>query len=87
MSQNVSSHGGPDQVHQNIYTLLASPDPYTNHFRNRKKSQSGTGTWLLNSKRYEAWVFKSGSFLWLYGIRKSNVCPIKIITKGIEISW
>lgn len=59
-----------NQTLQDIYKWLGAPDPYGNHFTNRKKSQMGTGTWLLNSKPYENWILSPKSFLWLYGIRK-----------------
>ncbi|TVY84720.1 putative ankyrin repeat protein [Lachnellula suecica] len=61
-----------NHILQDIYKWLGAPDPYGSHFTNRKKSQVGTGTWLLNSKRYEDWIFSPKSFLWLYGIPGSG---------------
>jgi hypothetical protein len=59
------------QRHRDISKWLAAPDPHANHVASRKKRQPNSGEWFLNSKPYENWLHCGGSFLWLYGIRRS----------------
>lgn len=61
-----------DQTRRDIYQWLAAPDPILIHAATLKKHQPNTGAWFLTSNQYEEWYLGNGSFLWLYGIRKSN---------------
>ena len=47
---------------------LDAPNPSTNYAAACKLRQQGTGSWLLQDKRYLHWRSSSGSFLWLHGI-------------------
>ncbi|KAH7089729.1 vegetative incompatibility protein HET-E-1 [Paraphoma chrysanthemicola] len=51
---------------------LSPPDPATNFQQALKQRQADTGSWLLESKQYEAWMSSAPSFLWLYGIPGSG---------------
>lgn len=68
-----------DQRRQRIRDWLGAPDPFPNHTAARKKKQPLTGDWFLGGKMYGSWRSSPGSFLWLYGIRKSLLCSSKSI--------
>ncbi|KAH7073704.1 ankyrin repeat-containing domain protein [Paraphoma chrysanthemicola] len=51
---------------------LSAPDPSANFQQALKQRQAETGSWLLESKHYEAWMSSAPSFLWLYGIPGSG---------------
>ena len=59
-----------DEKQQKIRRWLSSPDPSSNHNAACKARQATTGEWFLKSNEFEKWKETSGSFLWLYGIRK-----------------
>ncbi|KAF4626579.1 hypothetical protein G7Y89_g11575 [Cudoniella acicularis] len=52
--------------------ISSSVDPSTNHNNAVKKREPDTGVWFLESDDFYTWM-RSGSFLWLYGIRDSTI--------------
>jgi hypothetical protein len=60
----------PDERRSKVCQWLSAPDTSLNHSAACNKRQPFTGGWFLTGKEYEHWKTSSGSFLWLYGIRK-----------------
>lgn len=56
-----------------IESWLSAPDPSSNYENALEIRLPGTGSWLLNSDELAAWKGQPGTFLWLYGIRESEV--------------
>lgn len=56
---------------EKINQWLAAPNPSSNHNAAVKKRQPGTGEWFTQSKEFADWKIRTGSFIWLHGIRKS----------------
>lgn len=52
---------------QEIIAWLAPSNPWTNHESARRLHERSTGTWLLESRKYQAWKNGQGQCLWLYG--------------------
>jgi len=50
-----------------ITAWLSAPDPWTNHKSTRYRHEPQTGTWLLQSRKYENWKVGDVRPLWLYG--------------------
>jgi len=75
-----------DQRLQRIRDWLCAPDPFLNHVAARKKRQPLTGDWFLGGEMYGSWRSSPGSFLWLYGIRKSPRCFHPMPLTAAEIS-
>ncbi|KAF3799694.1 hypothetical protein GCG54_00000939 [Colletotrichum gloeosporioides] len=76
----LESHRAKD-VAQNIINWLNAPDATTNFIIAREKSQPGTGSWLIDDWRFNAWFEQEKSFLWLYGFAgcgKSILCSTAI---------
>ncbi len=51
-----------------ISRWLKGADSTTNHNAARKKHEPGTGDWLFNSDKFQAWTDGDGNFMWLHGI-------------------
>ena len=51
-----------------LSTWLDVPDPSSNYATALKKRQEGTGSWLLEDKRFLKWASAPGSSLWVHGI-------------------
>ncbi|KAJ9602544.1 hypothetical protein H2200_013087 [Cladophialophora chaetospira] len=51
-----------------LSTWLDVPDPSSNYAAACKRRQEGTGSWLLDDKRFLNWQASPGSSLWLHGI-------------------
>ena len=52
---------------EKIKVWLSPPDPWTNHAAARRWHEPHTGTWLLQSDRYQRWRGGDIHHLWLYG--------------------
>lgn len=53
--------------YQEITKWLKPSDPWTNHESARKLHKQGTGEWLLQTKKYQAWKSGEDQCLWLFG--------------------
>ena len=58
-----------EEHHQKIYNWLSAPDHQSKHAIARKERQETTGEWLVQGKRFNEWMVKADSLLWLHGIR------------------
>jgi hypothetical protein len=65
-TQRLLSIARSDEIDK-IKSWLSPPDPWTNHHTARSFHQAGTGTWVLDSDAYKAWLCGSNRHLWLYG--------------------
>ena len=64
---------GLNDTVERINRWLAAPLPSFNHNTAMKKKQPNTGEWFTQSKEFAEWKNEKSSFIWLHGIRRSNL--------------
>ncbi|KAI9641807.1 hypothetical protein NHQ30_009667 [Ciborinia camelliae] len=53
---------------RDLFNWLSTAEPTTNHDSARKHFEPNTGSWLLQSTKYDNWKGADNSFLWLQGL-------------------
>lgn len=66
------------EEYRRIKTLLDAPDPSSNYLAAKSQRDPGSGHWLMEDKRYDAWKNASPSLLWLHGIRKISTRSLNL---------
>ena len=57
-----------EKQEERMVLWLRSTDPSTNHIAACKEHHNGTGSWLLESRKFRQWLVSKGQFIWLNGI-------------------
>ena len=72
LNQKVDNSQSKEELRK-IYQWLNAPEPRLNHAAARQRHEPTTGSWFVDSDRFNDWLSLPHSSFWLHGPRKSIV--------------